>query len=232
MSGGYSDYKCENCGRIFDTSKGWGCNKLGNCGTDFCSDACYHEWEKNNPRSGCFSILILTLVVTIVLSGCLSSTESPDEKRIKDSIAAADRAMMEQMQTQNPDVIENTGSEADQTNSSDQQPRTVSNENEYIANVQLRHDGQWLYVVNGEGNDVSSMVMQGKDFIGYSSDFFVVVEGDWLYTYDINCRSIASMVIQYKTPLGVSGSTFKVKQDQWICTYDKYCKELSSRVDN
>lgn len=181
------------------------------------------------------SILALAIVSIIVFYGsssCISNNESDVEKRIKDSIAAADQAMMESMQNQNPDADENSENGSISTNNGNGREHVISNQNQRIADVQLRHDGQWLYVVDADGHDISSMVMQGKDFIGYSNDFFVVVEGDWLYTYDANCRSIASMVVQYKTPLSVSGSTFKVKQDQWIYTYDKNCKLLSSRVDN
>lgn len=174
-------------------------------------------------------ICVVVIMGIAMLSSCISNNESATEKRIKDSIAAADQAMMDAIQNQNPVAEENSENVTTATNNDYSAAQEAVQQ---IADVQLRHDGQWLYVVDGEGHDISSMVMQGKDFIGYSSDFFVVVHGDWLYTYDANCREIASMVIQYKTPLGVSGSTFKVKHDQWIYTYDKYCKELSSRVDN
>jgi hypothetical protein len=50
MAIGYQKFKCENCGVLFDTSKGGTFDKFGQGGTDFCSNNCYHVWAKNNPR--------------------------------------------------------------------------------------------------------------------------------------------------------------------------------------
>ena len=55
MAGGYQDFKCINCGTIFDLRLSVGFNKLGNPGQDFCCNKCFHQWKQQNPPFSLFS---------------------------------------------------------------------------------------------------------------------------------------------------------------------------------
>lgn len=101
MSWENTDYKCENCG------------------TDFCSNSCYHEWRKNKPKSGSFKTISFFLGIVLLLSSCLPKNETAEEKRIKDSIAAADQAMMDASQNQNP-ITDESSENANNESQSDQ----------------------------------------------------------------------------------------------------------------
>jgi hypothetical protein len=46
----YQEYKCENCGKTFDCTLGWGVSRLGTPGTDFCSNRCYREFDDERMR--------------------------------------------------------------------------------------------------------------------------------------------------------------------------------------